>query len=106
MEFYCSEGTVRDLNEAARLCPDDERIVATAAWFEITRALFEGRQQDSNFDFSSLDKFPEKARDSIRAAMNHLEALSATPDKKRSAGALMNLGILEMMTGDLFRGES
>ena len=100
LELYCSEASVRDLNEAARLCPDDERVVATAAWLEISRALLQSKQQDPKSDFSSLDNFPEKARNSIRAAMNHLEALSATPDKKRSAGALMNLGILEMMTGN------
>ena len=100
LELYCSAATVRDLKEAARLCPDDDRVTATAAWFEVWHALLERGQRDPNYDFSSWKSLPENARDSLRKAMEHLEALSRTANKTRSAGAFQSLGIFKLMTQD------
>ena len=98
VELAVPAGLVRDLKQAAQLCPDDVIVLTTAAWTETTRVLMEENQKNPNADFSSMKTIPDKARDTLRTAMDQLERLSRSPDKARSACALESLGILKMLT--------
>jgi tetratricopeptide (TPR) repeat protein len=100
LQLRCSAATVRGLKEAARLCPDDEHVAMAAAWLEAFHAVLEVGQRDTSYDLSSWKSLPENARNSLRQAMGHLEVLSRTANKSRSAGAFQSLGILKMMTQD------
>ena len=90
MAFFSPE-TIANLKKSAELKQKDYQYISLAAYFEYSIAAIEAN--NTNFTASIL---PDKTRQSIHNAMSHLENLSEDPDKKTAAGALENLGFLNM----------
>lgn len=95
---FISPQTIANLKKAAELKPKDYQYISLAAYFEYFVPMMESNlRQDSHF---TQDMLPDKTRQSIHAAMTRLENLSEDADKKIAAGALENLGMLNMMFGN------
>ena len=92
---FFSKETVANLKKAAELSPKDYRLISLAAYFD----WMNGTMQANITNFSS-DSLPDTVRESIHGAMTRLENLSQDADKKEAAGALENLGVLNMVLGN------
>ena len=92
--FLFTKATVPDLQQAARLSPNNYKIIAIAAYFEWANAVAQATPPNSAFN-----SLPDETRRSIREAMTRLENLSLDSDKKAAAGALEVLGCLNMTMG-------
>ena len=95
LAFFSSQ-TIANLKRAAQLSPKNYQYISLAAYFEWFRALIQANWP-SNY---TVDMLPDKTRQSIHQAMNQLEKLSRDAHKKMAAGALENLGVLNMAFGN------
>jgi tetratricopeptide (TPR) repeat protein len=92
---FFSRETVVNLQKAAELSPSNYEHVSLAAYFTWFNAMIQAKA--TNY---TPDILPDAARKSIHNTMAHLENLSEVSDKKMAAGALENLGILNMTFGN------
>jgi tetratricopeptide (TPR) repeat protein len=90
---FFSQETIANLQKAADLSPKDFGLNSLVAYFEWFRAALLAHWPSNNF---TIDMLPEKTKQSIHSTMTRLEDLSEAPDKKAAAGALENLGFLNM----------
>lgn len=91
-----SEETIANLQKAADLNPKNYELISTAAYFEWIRALVIAKWP-SNY---TVDMLPDKTKQSIHDAVNHLRNILNNSDEKTAAGAFENLGILNMAFGN------
>jgi len=89
--FFFTKTAVPDIQQAARLSPNNYKIIGMAACFEWINAVVQAMPQKLTFD-----TLPYETRRSIREAMTRLENLSLDSDKRKAAGALEFLGCLNM----------
>ena len=94
LSFFSKE-TIVNLKKAAELKPKDYQYISLAAYFEYFVSIMQ-----SHFDNNATDALPDKTKQSIHSAMTQLENLSEDADKKIAAGALENLGFLNMAFGN------
>lgn len=94
LSFFSPE-TTANLKKAGELKQKDYEYISLAAYFE----YFVPMIQADVADFTK-NMLPEKTRLSIQRAMTRLENLSEDPDPKSAAGALENLGFLNMAFGN------
>jgi Flp pilus assembly protein TadD len=85
------------LKKAAELSPQNYDYISLAAYFEWFNATMQAKANHSNYNPDSL---PDTTRRSIHDAMTQLETLSQSSDKKLAAGALENLGVLNIFFGN------
>ncbi len=88
---FMSKETIANLKKAADLSPQNYDYISLAAYFEWFGAWIQGNPNDY-----TPDMLPDATRRSIHDAMARLLTLSQSSDKKLAAGALENLGILNM----------
>jgi tetratricopeptide (TPR) repeat protein len=93
---FISKETIANLQKASELKPKDYQYVSLAAYFE----WFNAKLQSKAVSFDP-DTLPDAARQFIHDSMIRLENLSEDADKKIAAGALENLGMLNMMFGNM-----
>jgi len=91
LAFFSTE-TIANLQKAAELSPKNYEYISLAAYFEWFNAIL----QTKATNFFTIDILPDAARKSIHNAMARLENLSEGSNKKTAAGALENLGFLNM----------
>ena len=92
---FLSPETIANLEKAAELKPKDYHYISLAAYFQYFVASLE-----ANLTNFAPDMLPDKTKQSIHGAMTRLENLSEDPDQKIAAGALENLGILNLKFGN------
>jgi hypothetical protein len=90
-----SKEAITDLQKAAELSPKNYKYISLAAYFE----WFNATAQTGPTSLTP-DALPDAARKFIHEAMTRLENLSEDPDKTTAAGALENLGMLNIMFGN------
>jgi tetratricopeptide (TPR) repeat protein len=90
-----SKEVIASLQEAADLSPQNYKYISLAAYFEWFNAVTQTKPTSL-----TLDALPDAARKFIHDAMTRLENLSEDPDKTTAAGALENLGMLNIMFGN------
>jgi tetratricopeptide (TPR) repeat protein len=96
LSAFFSKGTIANLQKASELKPKDYQYVSLAANFEWYNAAL---QNSATFDLDP-NTLPDAARQFIHDSMTRLENLSKDTDNKTAAGALENLGMLNMMFGN------
>jgi tetratricopeptide (TPR) repeat protein len=94
LSFFSKE-TVFNLKKAAESKPKDYQYISLAAYFEYFVPVVQ-----SHLDNNATDVLPDKTKQSIHSAMTQLENLAEDADKKIAAGALENLGFLNMVFGN------
>jgi tetratricopeptide (TPR) repeat protein len=92
---FFSKETILNLKQAAKLKPKDYQYISLAAYFEYSVSAM---QLHLNNDATEI--LPDKISQSIHEAMTRLENLSKDSDNKTAAGALENLGMLNMCFGN------
>jgi tetratricopeptide (TPR) repeat protein len=90
-----SKEAIVDLQKAAEFSPKNYKYISLAAYFE----WFNTTAQTKPTSLTP-DALPDAARKFIHDAMTRLENLSEDPDKTTAAGALENLGMLNIMFGN------
>lgn len=95
-QIFHPVASVRDFNEAARLCPDDYRVVGQAAWYEGSLKIFEIVKQHPN-EQPSFNMLPEDTQASVHEAMSRLETMGQSADKEIASGALERLAFIKIM---------
>jgi tetratricopeptide (TPR) repeat protein len=93
MASLFNEEGLADLQELARLRPDDPKAVGLAALFEIL-AFVTHNTDKINPDNAILPALPEKTRESVRAKIRRLERLEQGQDARTAAGAAEILGVV------------
>jgi tetratricopeptide (TPR) repeat protein len=96
LSAFFSKETIANLQKASELMPKDYQYVSLAAYFE----WFNAKLQNKAASFNP-DTLPDAVRQFIHDSLTRLENLSEDADKKIAAGALENLGMLNMMFGNL-----
>jgi tetratricopeptide (TPR) repeat protein len=99
LSAFFSKETVANLKKAAELDPKDYQYVSLAAYFEYLVPMLQSKMQPNAANFTA-DMLPDTTRQSIHNTLTHLENLSQSSDTKMAAGALENLGMLNMMLGN------
>jgi tetratricopeptide (TPR) repeat protein len=94
---FCSKESIANLQKAAELSPKKYEYISFAAYFEWVNATKQADITNITFTFNTL---PDTTRQSIHDAMTRLENLSEDSDKKTAAGALQNLGMLNVLFGN------
>lgn len=99
---FFSKETITNMQRAAELSPQNYEYISLAAYFEWSRAMIEWSKANSPVNLKSFapDILPDATRRSLQGAMTRLETLSQSADKKLAAGALENLGMLNMFFGN------
>lgn len=95
-QIYHPIASVRDFDEAARLCPADYRVVGLAAWYQGAIKMSELAKQHPN-ESPTINMLSEEAQASLHEAISRLEILSQSGNKENASGALEHLGFIKIM---------
>lgn len=100
IELSCPAAHIQYLDQAARLCPDDYRVVGLALVQDCTLAGVRVVQQDPADANPPLGHLSEKTQAFVREMTAHLESLSQSADKVNAASAFQYLGMIKMFLKD------
>ena len=95
---FFSKQTIANLQKAAELSPRNYEYISLAAYWEWFNAVIQANRP--NAVQMTPEMLPDKTRRSVLGAMTRLENLSENSDQKSAAGALDNLGVLNMAFGN------
>jgi tetratricopeptide (TPR) repeat protein len=95
LSAFFSKETIANLQKAADLSPNNYEYISLATYFEWLDVMIQVKATNYTPDILS-----DAARKSTHNAMTRLENLSEVPDKKTAAGALENLGMLNITFGN------
>jgi tetratricopeptide (TPR) repeat protein len=93
MASLFNEEGLADLQELARLRPDDPKAVGLAALYEVLLFVVHNADKLNPAD-GVLQALPEKTRESVRAKIRRLEGLEQGQDARTAAGAAEILGVV------------
>jgi tetratricopeptide (TPR) repeat protein len=97
---------LEDLKQAARLDPENPRLIGLAALSEISVAAVSLRQEQKGpaaDQDTAWDRLPPPSRIYLREAMSRLEKLGRLKDEPKAASALYYLGCLQAVTTEDFK---
>jgi tetratricopeptide (TPR) repeat protein len=94
---FFSPEAIANLQKAAELSPKNYEYISLAAYFDWINAT---KQVNITNFTSTFDTLPDTTRQYISDAMTRLENLSEGSDNEAAAGALENLGMLNIIFGN------
>lgn len=102
-QIYHPVVSIRDFDEAARLCPDDCRVVGLAAWYKGTIKMFELTKEHPD-EPPTINILSEETQASLHEAISRLETLGQSGNKENASGALERVGFIKIMLLHDFSG--